>query len=115
MKTRLVVLLAAALALMIFVLTGANAVGVGNMCGGIGGIQCDAGLFCQKKPEHAASSTCPAPAQRFRGFVQSIFGRSAAAMARRTTMIASACWRWFPRIMTASATRRCHVVVPRTV
>jgi hypothetical protein len=49
MKTRLVVLLAAALALMIFVPTGANAVGVGKMCGGIGGIQCDAGQLCQKE------------------------------------------------------------------
>jgi Kazal-type serine protease inhibitor domain len=49
MKTRLVVLLAAALAPMTFVPTWANAVGVGKMCGGIGGTQCDAGLFCQKK------------------------------------------------------------------
>jgi Kazal-type serine protease inhibitor domain len=49
MKTRLVVSLAAALALMIFVPTGANAVGVGKVCGGLPNIQCDAGLFCQKK------------------------------------------------------------------
>jgi hypothetical protein len=50
MKTRLVVLLAAALALMIFAPTGANAVGPGKQCGGIIGIPCDAGLFCQLKP-----------------------------------------------------------------
>jgi hypothetical protein len=49
MKTRLVVSRAAALALMIFIPTGANAIGVEKICGGIGGIQCDAGQFCQKK------------------------------------------------------------------
>jgi hypothetical protein len=49
MKTRLVVSLAAALALTIFVPTGANAVGVGKQCGGFPGIQCNAGLFCQNK------------------------------------------------------------------
>jgi hypothetical protein len=49
MKTRLVVSLAAALALMIFVPDGAKAVGVGKTCGGFPGLQCDAGLFCQKK------------------------------------------------------------------
>jgi hypothetical protein len=49
MKTRLAVSLAAALALMIFVPTGANAVGAGKVCDGLPNIQCDAGLFCQKK------------------------------------------------------------------
>ena len=50
MKTGLFVSIAAALALMISVPTGANAVGPGKQCGTIVGIQCDAGLFCQKKP-----------------------------------------------------------------
>jgi hypothetical protein len=51
-KTRLVVLLAAALALTLtmFVPTGAKAVGVGKQCGGFPGIHCDAGLYCQQKP-----------------------------------------------------------------
>jgi hypothetical protein len=40
----------AALALMmISVPTSAGAVGLGKQCGGFPGIQCDAGLFCQKK------------------------------------------------------------------
>jgi hypothetical protein len=50
MKPGLVVSLAAALALMIFIPTGAEAVGVGKQCDGFPGLQCDAGLFCQKKP-----------------------------------------------------------------
>jgi hypothetical protein len=49
MKAGFVVSLAAALALMIFAPTGASAVGVGKTCGGFPGLQCDAGLFCQKK------------------------------------------------------------------
>ncbi|MFB9265719.1 Kazal-type serine protease inhibitor family protein [Bradyrhizobium erythrophlei] len=40
----------AALALLISVPSGANAVGIGQQCGGIIPIQCDAGLFCQFKP-----------------------------------------------------------------
>jgi hypothetical protein len=42
MKTGFVVSLAAALLLMIFIV---EAAGVGKMCGGFPGIQCDAGLF----------------------------------------------------------------------
>jgi hypothetical protein len=49
MKSGFVVSLAAALALTIFVPAGgAEAVGIGKQCGGFPGIQCDAGLFCQK-------------------------------------------------------------------
>jgi Kazal-type serine protease inhibitor-like protein len=50
MKTRLVVSLAAALALMIFVPTIVNAAGVGKQCGGfvINPQQCNPGLFCQR-------------------------------------------------------------------
>ena len=63
MKAGFVVSLAAALALMIFVPTGgAEAVGIGKQCGGFPGIQCDAGLFCQKKPGQCSiidiSGTC---------------------------------------------------------
>jgi hypothetical protein len=50
MKSGLFVSLFAALALMIAVPTSADAVGLGEQCGGFPGIQCDAGLFCQKKP-----------------------------------------------------------------
>ena len=62
MKTGLFVSLAAALALMISVPSGANAVGPGKQCGTIVGIQCDAGLFCQRKPGQCnvidAAGTC---------------------------------------------------------
>ena len=62
MKAGFVVSLAAVLALMTFVPTGANAVGPGQQCGTIVGIQCDAGLFCQKKTGQCgifdASGTC---------------------------------------------------------
>jgi len=62
MKTGLFVSLAAALALMISIPTGAEAVGLGKQCGTIVGIQCDAGLFCQKKPGQCkifdAAGTC---------------------------------------------------------
>ncbi len=41
---------------------GAGAVGLGKQCGGFPGIQCDAGLFCQKKPGQCSiidiSGTC---------------------------------------------------------
>ena len=50
MKTKLIVFLAAVLALMMSVPTGAGAVGVGKTCGGFPGLQCDAGLFCEQKP-----------------------------------------------------------------
>jgi len=50
MKTRLVVSLAAALALMIFVPTGTGAVGVGKTCGGFFGQMCGDGQLCQFKP-----------------------------------------------------------------
>ena len=62
MKTGLFVSLAAALALMISVPSTADAVGLGKQCGGFPGIQCDAGLFCQKKPGQCSiidiSGTC---------------------------------------------------------
>ena len=61
MKTGLLVSLAA-LALMIFVPATAGAVGLGKQCGGFPGIQCDAGLFCQKKAGQCSiidiSGTC---------------------------------------------------------
>ena len=50
MKSGHFVSLFAAVALMILVPTSADAVGLGKQCGGFPGIQCDAGLFCQKKP-----------------------------------------------------------------
>ncbi len=52
MKTRFVFSLVAALMLMIFIPTGAGAVGagVGKTCGGFIGQPCEAGLFCQFKP-----------------------------------------------------------------
>jgi hypothetical protein len=60
MKTGFIILLATAL--MIFAPAGASAVGVGKTCGGFPGLQCDAGLFCQKKPGQCAvidmSGTC---------------------------------------------------------
>ena len=50
MRTTLLASFIAALALMMLPISAANAVGPGKQCGGIGGIQCDTGLFCQKKP-----------------------------------------------------------------
>jgi Kazal-type serine protease inhibitor domain len=44
-----IVALAVALGLVLFAPLGASAVGVGKTCGGIRGIPCDAGLFCQMK------------------------------------------------------------------
>ena len=49
MKAGFLVTFLAALALMMLAPTGAGAVGPGQQCGGIIGIQCDAGLFCQRK------------------------------------------------------------------
>ena len=49
MKTRLFVSLAAALMVTLSVPASVQAVGLGKQCGGFPGIQCDAGLFCQKK------------------------------------------------------------------
>ena len=49
MKTRSFVSLAAALMVMLSA-TSVEAVGLGKQCGGFPGIQCDPGLFCQKKP-----------------------------------------------------------------
>jgi hypothetical protein len=49
MKTKFFVSLTSAMALMIFSLNGAQAVGPGKTCGGFLGLQCDAGLFCQFK------------------------------------------------------------------
>ena len=40
---------AAALTFGLLALTPAGAVGVGKFCGGIAGIPCDAGLFCQHR------------------------------------------------------------------
>jgi Kazal-type serine protease inhibitor domain len=53
MRTGLFVSLAAALTLMISIPSGAQAAKYGKpgkQCGGIAGIQCDAGQFCQFKP-----------------------------------------------------------------
>jgi Kazal-type serine protease inhibitor-like protein len=50
MKTPLFVSLAAALMVTLSVPASVQAVGLGKQCGGFPGIQCDAGLFCQKKP-----------------------------------------------------------------
>ena len=52
MRTGLFVSIAAALALMISIPSGAQAAKPGKQCGGIAGIQCDAGQFCQFKPGH---------------------------------------------------------------
>src|SRR3954462_10513560 len=49
MKTRSVLRLLATLGLIMLASTAAQAVGIGKMCGGFVGIQCDAGLFCQHK------------------------------------------------------------------
>jgi hypothetical protein len=50
MKTRLFVSLAAALVATISFPGSIHAVSLGKQCGGFPGIQCDPGLFCQKKP-----------------------------------------------------------------
>ena len=50
MRTGLFVSLAAALALMISIPSGAHAAKPGMQCGGIIPIQCGAGQFCQFKP-----------------------------------------------------------------
>jgi Kazal-type serine protease inhibitor domain len=56
------ILVMAIMTLMISLPGGAKAVGVGQHCGGFPGIQCDAGLFCQKKPGQClvmdTSGTC---------------------------------------------------------
>jgi len=53
MRTRLVyqamAALTVALGLTVFAPTGAGAVGVGKTCGGLQGILCDAGLFCEMR------------------------------------------------------------------
>lgn len=50
------------LALLVGRIDTAGAVGVGKTCGGLGGIACDAGLFCDHKPYECrimdASGTC---------------------------------------------------------
>jgi Kazal-type serine protease inhibitor-like protein len=50
-SSRLVMVLAAALGLAVLVPTGADAVGAGQTCGGIRGISCDYGLWCDLKPK----------------------------------------------------------------
>jgi hypothetical protein len=50
MKTRLLVSLAIALMVTLALPGSSLAVGLGKQCGGFPGIQCDPGLFCQKKP-----------------------------------------------------------------
>ena len=50
MKTRLFVSLAIALMVTLALPGSGHAVGLGKQCGGFPGIQCDPGLFCQKKP-----------------------------------------------------------------
>jgi hypothetical protein len=50
MKTRFIVSLAAALALMIFIPTGANAAAARETCGGFLGKMCGDGQLCQFKP-----------------------------------------------------------------
>ena len=47
---RVVVVLATALGLAALIPTGANAVGLGGICGGIQGIACNPGLFCDHRP-----------------------------------------------------------------
>jgi hypothetical protein len=49
MKIKSVLSLAAIVAVIALASTGVQAVGVGKVCGGFPGIQCDAGTFCQKK------------------------------------------------------------------
>jgi hypothetical protein len=49
MKTNFLVALAAALALMMSIPSGAQAVVPGKTCGGFAGLQCGAGQFCQFK------------------------------------------------------------------
>ena len=48
---RAMMVLAAALGLAVLVPSGANAVGPGKTCGGLPGVQCDYGLFCDLKPK----------------------------------------------------------------
>src|SRR5262245_51095466 len=48
---QVMMVLAATLGLAVLVPTGAGAVGVGKTCGGIAGVPCDYGLFCDLKPK----------------------------------------------------------------
>jgi Kazal-type serine protease inhibitor domain len=50
-SSRLVMVLAAALGLAVLAPTGADAVGAGKTCGGIRGISCDYGLWCDLTPK----------------------------------------------------------------
>ncbi len=49
-RHRVAAALALALALVLLALPDAAAVGRGKQCGGFPGLQCDTGLFCEKRP-----------------------------------------------------------------
>jgi hypothetical protein len=59
---QVMMVLVAAVGLAVLIPTGAGAVGAGKMCGGIAGIRCDRGLFCDHRPGSCriadASGTC---------------------------------------------------------
>jgi hypothetical protein len=77
MKTRLVVSLAAVLALMTVVPTAADAVGVGKACGGFvfPPHECNPGLFCQRKPGQCFIADIPGTCARIPRFCPQITGR----------------------------------------
>ena len=78
MKTRLFISLAAALVVTISFSGGVHAVGLGKQCGGFPGIQCDPGLFCQKKPGTCSiidmSGICTKVPQRCRRHYRPVCG-----------------------------------------
>ena len=103
MKTGLFVSIAAALALMISVSTGANAVGLGKQCGTIVGIQCDAGLFCQNKPGQCNVADAAGTCVRVPKICPRIFRPVCGCDGKTTQTTASASGRRFPRRMMGSA------------
>ena len=79
MKTGLFVSIAAALALMISVSTGANAVGLGKQCGTIVAFSAMTGCSAKINPGNATSPMRRVPACECQKFVQGSSARSAAA------------------------------------
>lgn len=70
---QVLMVLAAALGLAVLVPTGANAVGVGRVCGGIVGIACDPGLFCDHRPGSCRISDAQGRCVRVPVFCNKIF------------------------------------------